>query len=126
MWLWESELQRLGFRRRSERYWQCERRFGLPAWGHLSIFPWSEHALSDNRLLIELDTFHVTFAIEGEHVHFYYHEASTENDWEPGGHTSSAEICRLQRRPRSLRAQADEIAALLIAALAGALRPRRR
>ena len=28
MWLWDGELRRLGFRRKSERYWQCERRFG--------------------------------------------------------------------------------------------------
>jgi hypothetical protein len=70
MWLWESELRALGFRRRAERCWQCERRFGLPAWGHLSLFPWGEQTLPGGRLLIELDTFHVTFAVEGEHVHF--------------------------------------------------------
>ena len=125
MWQWESELRRLGFRRLSERYWQCERRFGLPAWGHVSIFPWSELLLPDHRLLIELDTFHVTFAIEGEHVHFYYHETDPENCWEPGGHTSAAEIRRLRRHLRPLRDQADAIATLFVEALAGVLCPRR-
>lgn len=125
MWIWESELRALGFRRRSERYWRCERRFGLPGWGHLSIFPWSEQVLQGDEglRLVELDTFHVTFVVDGEHVHFYYHER-LENDWKPGGHTSGREIRRLGRVPRQLRAEADAVAAALVAALAGVLYPR--
>jgi hypothetical protein len=30
MWILECELHAIGFRRRSDDYWQCERRFGLP------------------------------------------------------------------------------------------------
>jgi len=123
MWLWESELRALGFRRRAERYWQCERRFGLPAWGHLSVFPWGEQSLAGGRLLVELDTFHVTFAVGGEHVHFYFHERAG-SEWDPGGHTSAAEVLRLGRDVWELRAQADAVAALLVAALSGALHPR--
>jgi hypothetical protein len=123
MWLWESELRALGFRRKSERYWQCERRFGLPVCGHLSVYCWSEHVVDGGRLLAELDTFHVTFLIGHDNIHFYYHER-LENEWEPAGHTSSAEITRLGHDPRRLRLEADAVAARLVAALGRAFRPR--
>ena len=74
MWLWDVDLQRLGFRRRSERYWQCERRFGLGAADHLSVFSWSEQAIPGRRgparYLVELTEFHVTLTRGGEHLHF--------------------------------------------------------
>src|SRR5262245_42315465 len=38
MWLWECELRRLGLRRQSPRYWQCERRYGMPGNAYLSVF----------------------------------------------------------------------------------------
>jgi hypothetical protein len=123
MWLWESELRSLGFRRKSERYWQCERRFGLPACGHLSAYSWSEHAVAGERLLAELSTFHVTFEIGHDNVHFYYHER-LENEWEPAGHTTSAEITRLGHDPLRLRAWADAVAARLVAALGSVFHPR--
>jgi hypothetical protein len=128
MWLWESELHELGFRRKGERYWRCEGRFGLPDEAHLSLFSWGEQTLSGERrrrprFLVELTEFHVTFRVTWEHIHFYYHERG-ENDWEPGGHTSAAEMLRLRLEPGRLRAAADAIAAAFIAALAGAYHPR--
>lgn len=125
MWKWDSELRELGFRRRSERYWQCENRFGLTCDEHLSIFPWSEQNLPGTSVcLVEVDTFHVTFLIGFDHVHFYYHEV-LDNDWSPGGHTSSCEIRRLGENPRDLRRRADEIAAQFVEALGGILYSRR-
>jgi hypothetical protein len=127
MWLWASELNDLGFRHKSERYWRCERRFGLPAAAHLSLFSWGEQVLpagaGEVRLMVELTEFHVTFVLRHDHVHFYYHER-LENDWEPGGHTSAAELCRLGAGVRALRARADVIAAALIEALGGTFCPR--
>ena len=38
MWLWHDDLQRLGFRRRSERYWRCDRHYGLGEDAYLSVF----------------------------------------------------------------------------------------
>ena len=49
MWLWESELRELGFRRRSERYWRCDQRFNLSGIGHLSVFSWSEQTIPAGR-----------------------------------------------------------------------------
>jgi hypothetical protein len=128
MWLWASELYELGFRRRSERYWQCERRFGLPNGAHLSLFSWGEQALPGAsrrpRFLVELTEFHVTFVLRHEHVHFYYHE-HLENEWRSGGHTSAAELRRLGADVRALRARADAVAAALVTAVGGAFQPRR-
>jgi hypothetical protein len=123
MWRWESELREAGFRRKGERYWQCERRFGLPTWAHISLFCWSEQITTGERLLVELDAFHVTFVLGGEHLHFYYHEQQ-DNEWEPAGHTSVTEISRLCLDAHTLRAEADAIAEALVAALAGILHPR--
>src|SRR5579885_1043494 len=124
MWLWASALNDLGFRRKSERYWQCERRFGLPPGAHLSLFSWGEQALpagaGGTRFLVELTEFHVTFVLGHEHVHFYYHER-LDNDWDPGGHTSAAELCRLGTDGAALRARADAVAAALVDALGGRL-----
>ena len=123
MWLWESELRELGFRRKGERYWQCALRFGLREDDHLSVFSWSEQTLPAGRggrprYLIELTEFHVTFLIGHDNVHFYYHERR-ENDWAPAGHTSSAEIRRLRHDPRALRNRADRVARAFVAALGG-------
>jgi hypothetical protein len=127
MWLWASQLHGLGFRRRSERYWRCERHHGLPAGAHLSVFSWGEQALPSAaetiRYLVELTEFHVTFVLRHEHVHFYYHER-LENDWEPGGRTSSRELRRLGADVRALRARADAVAVALVAALGGTFRSR--
>jgi hypothetical protein len=128
MWLWASELHERGFRRRSDRYWRCERGFGLPDGAHVSIFSWSEQTLpggasGGSRFLVKLTEFHVTFVLQGEHVHFYCHER-LENEWEPGGHTSAAQLRRLGLGPAELRAAADEVAMALVAALGGTWRPR--
>ena len=128
MWLWESELYERGFRRRSERYWQCGRGYGLPAGAHLSIFSWAEQTIPGRRrrerlLLVELTEFHVTFVLGTQHVHFYYHEV-LHNDWQPLGHTSANEIRRLGHDPAVWRARADAIAANVAAALGGTFHPR--
>src|SRR5262249_25495612 len=117
MWLWAVQLHELGFKRKSERYWRCERRFGLPDDAHVSIFAWSEQSAGGKRR-IELDTFHITFHLHLDHVHFYYHERD-HNVWEAGGHTSWGEIRRLGHDPLELREQADRIAVELIDATGG-------
>src|SRR5437870_784608 len=98
MWLWECELRQLGFRRRSDGYWRCERRYGLPAEAYLSLFAGGEHDLFPEdvrarRRIVEVSAFHVTILLGVDRIHFYYHEVS-ETAWEPGGHTSSVEIAR--------------------------------
>jgi hypothetical protein len=128
MWLWESELHELGFRRKGERYWRCVRRFGLREDDHLSVFSWAEQALPAGgtrrpRYLVELTEFHVTFLIGHDNVHFYYHER-LENDWVSAGHTSPGEIRRLGHDPPALRHRADRIAGAFVAALGGAFHPR--
>jgi hypothetical protein len=128
MWLWAIELNDLGFRHKSDRYWQCERRFGLPPGVHLSLFSWGEQALPGDsgppRFLVELTEFHVTFVLRHEHVHFYYHER-LENIWKPGGHTSARHLRRLGADPAALRHQADAIAAAFVEALGGTFCPRK-
>jgi hypothetical protein len=128
VWLWESELREQGFRRKSERYWQCKRRFGLGPDEYLSLFSLGEQTLPGGRggsvrFVVELTEFHVTFRVGFEHVHYYYHERQ-ENEWEPGGHTSAAKVRRLGLDSAALRARADAIAAEFIALLGGACRPR--
>lgn len=123
MWLWDRELQAVGFRRRSSGYWQCERRFGLPAHAYISLFAWSDWAETAGeehrgRQFVEVSAFHVTFMLDFDNVHFYYHEHG-ENVWEPGGHTSSLEIERHGVAALELRVEADAIAARLVAALKG-------
>lgn len=127
MWLWEGELRELGFRRGAGGYWRCARRFGLQGDEHISAFARSEQGVSGSRpdargLMIELSELHVTFPL-GENVHFYYHER-TETEWEPGGFTSGAEICRLGLSPVRLRERADRLAGEIIAAIGGVLQPR--
>src|SRR5262245_63383803 len=98
MWLWDFEAERLGLRERGPGYWQCVGRYGLPGHGWLSVFPWSEqrliHARRRARRRLELDTFHVTFLLGVDHVHFYYHEGD-EAAWQPAGYTSHGELLRL-------------------------------
>lgn len=129
MWLWDDELRGLGFRRKSERYWACERRFGLAEGDHLSVFSWGEQTIPGGngpaRHLVELTEFHVTLARSGENLHFYYHEHN-DNEWVPGGHTSGGEIARLGLSPAGLRAEADGIASALASALGGTCRPREK
>jgi hypothetical protein len=128
MWLWESELRELGFRRKGERYWQCTQRFGLRGDEHLSLFSWAEQALPAGRrrpvrYLVELTEFHVTFTLGHEHVHFYYHER-LENDWLPSGHTSRPEVERLGHDLAALCARADRAAAAFVRGLGGVCLPR--
>jgi hypothetical protein len=127
MWLWECELRELGFRRKSTRYWQCANRFGLEEDAHLSIYTWSEELPSASsggkHVLIELSTFHVTFEIGLENIHFYYHER-LENEWEPGGHTSRGEILRLGHEPMRLRERADAVARAFVEGLRGVFHAR--
>jgi hypothetical protein len=130
MWLWDDAMRRVGFRRRSECYWRCDRRYGLSADSHVSVFSWSEQAIPGpdarpGRYLVELTEFHVTFVVGRDHIHFYYHEHG-DNEWRPAGHTSPRELRRLGLRPAEVRARADAIAAQLVAELDGALRARRR
>jgi hypothetical protein len=130
MWLWDNELRRLGFRRKSDRYWRCDRRFGLGNDDHLSIWSWSEQTIRDRRrrgvrYLVELTEFHVTFERRGENLHFYYHEWA-ENGWEPGGHTSRREIRRTGCAPGTLRHAAAVVAGEFIRALGGSMRTRAR
>jgi hypothetical protein len=123
MWLYDLELEPLGFRRKGDRYWQCERRLGLCGNDHVSVYSWSEQRLPGGRFLVELTEFHVTFYRGGEHLHFYYHELG-DNHWQPAGHTSPNEIARLGLQTGTLRAEADEVAGALAEALGGVLLPR--
>jgi hypothetical protein len=124
MWLWEVQLYDLGFRRRSERYWSCARRFGLPDAAHVSIFSWSEQTIPDGRFLVELTEFHITYEIGLDNVHFYFHERA-DNIWRPGGHTWFPHIKRLGVNPIKLRKKARRSAGELIAALNGVMCGRR-
>src|SRR5262245_7271253 len=78
MWLWECELRQLGLRRLSTRYWQCERRYGLPAGVYLSVFPHAEEKHTPTRAAaserFDVCAFHVTFCLGVDRVHFYFHE----------------------------------------------------
>jgi hypothetical protein len=128
MWLWDWELHQVGFRCRSEGYWQCEVGHGLPDDCYLSLFVHhsgrARNGRGPGRRPLEVSAFHVTFLLGVDRIHFYYHEVA-ENAWEPGGHTSSGEILRHGVEPHALRDEADVIAARLVAALGGAWRPRR-
>jgi hypothetical protein len=127
MWLWECELRQLGLRRLSPRYWQCERRYGLPRGAYLSVFSHageSQTAAGDvQRERLDICAFHVTFCLGVDRVHFYFHEVA-EGVWEPGGHTSGTEIRRYRREPAELRAIADRVAGEFLSALGMKLTPR--
>src|SRR5262249_30128158 len=120
MWQWDIDLRQLGFRRRGDGYWQCERRHCLESNDHLSVFSWSEQILPGGRFLIELTEFHVTFCRGGEHLHFYYHEL-LDNHWQPAGYTSHNEVRRLGLDPIELRRQADDVACAFVESLGGVL-----
>jgi hypothetical protein len=117
----------LGLRRLSPRYWQCESRYGLHGGAYLSVFSYAEErqptAAAAGRERFDICAFHVTFCLGVDRVHFYYHELA-EGVWEPGGHTSGAEIRRYRREPAELRALADRVAAEFLAALGMKLMPR--
>ena len=126
MWLWECELHAVGFRRRSDRYWQCERRFGLPQSAYLSIFEHAAFHVPERkrrtaRHALEVSAFHVTFLVGVDHIHFYYHELD-DYLWEPAGHTSNAEIRRHGVDPQILRDEADRIAEQVAHAFGGILK----
>jgi hypothetical protein len=130
MWLWDLELQRIGIRRKSRRYWQGEGRFGLPAGAYVSMFVTARDNAPGRRrrggsILLEVSAFHVTFLLNADNIHFYYHEVG-EGVWAPGGHTSVAEIARHGTDARVLRDIADAVAAEVVAALGGILRKRCR
>lgn len=120
MWLWGCELRQLGLRRLSPRYWQCERRYGLPADAYLSVFAHAEERQARSRSAaperFDICAFHVTFCLGVDRVHFYFHEVA-EGIWEPGGHTSATEIRRYRREPAQLRAVADQVAEAVLSAL---------
>jgi hypothetical protein len=123
MWLWECELRQAGFRRCSACYFQCERGFSLPEHAYVSIFVNDKESFSGRihrsaLRRVELCAFHVTFKINLDNVHFYYHEQA-ENVWLPGGHTSSTEIDRHGIDPRQLLELADAIACEVVAAWRG-------
>jgi hypothetical protein len=120
MWLYDAQMHSLGFRRRGERYWQCERRLGLSGGDHVSVFCWSEQRLPTGGRLVELTEFHVTFYRAGEQLHFYYHQLDDDR-WRHEGNTSHNEIRRLGLEPAELRAEADAIARELALALGGTL-----
>ena len=122
MWLHPNELRRAGFRRHSPRYWRCAGRHGLPAHAHLSAFAHAVSARGGSER-VDVAAFHVTFVLGADSLHFYYHDAA-EGAWEPGGHTSTAELLRYPVDPARLRADADAVAARLAAALATRLLPR--
>ncbi len=117
MWIWESELRELKFKSKSDHYWQCERGLDLPEAAYISIYPWSSRTHPALGITIhEITAFHVTFLLGTEHIHFYYHEGEDE-EWEPGGHTSTKEILRVHPAPKKLRRLADRIAKQFATAL---------
>ena len=118
MWIWEFQLRELGFRRKNDVYWICERGCGLADGDHLSLFLWTREAQDSSPSAFELTEFHVTFLIGSQNVHFYYHEIG-DNLWEPGGHTSGMELEGLGCDPPGLIAEADEIARLFVKTLDG-------
>lgn len=128
MWIWEGELERHGFRRRSRRYWQCERGFRLPAGAYISVYVTDKDTAPGRRRrgghrVVEAAAFHVTFLLDVDNVHFYYHEQA-EGVWEPGGHTSAAEIARHGFETSRLREIADTSAREFARALNVHLLPR--
>ena len=78
---------------------------------------------SRTRGIVEVSAFHVTFLLDVDNVHFYYHEYG-DGVWEAGGHTSSAEIARHDADPVVLRQIADVVAADFVLALEANLLPR--
>jgi len=118
MWLWECELNQIGFRQRSPGYWQCERGFGLPKYGYVSVFVGGKGGATRSgqacQRPVEISAFHVTFKLGVDNLHFYYHEQA-EGVWDPGGHTSTAEIRRYQVEPSLLRQLAAAWQGVLLA-----------
>jgi hypothetical protein len=80
-------------------------------------------ASADEGERVDVAAFHVTFCLGVDRVHFYFHEVA-DGVWEPGGHTSAAEIRRYLRDPAELRAVADRVAAEFLSALGMELLPR--
>ena len=117
MWIWIWELKQMGFRQKSERYFQCARGFGLEQGQHLSLFLWTRNA-KKNATCFAVTEFHVTIQLGGDHLHFYYHELA-QNVWRRGGHTSTIEIERLGYCAQTLRSHAEFVANQFIEQLNG-------
>lgn len=124
MWIWDFQLRQLGFRQKNNRYWRCERGFGLSEGDHLSLFLWTRETYAPTSAF-ELTEFHVTILTDRDHLHFYYHEIQ-ENHWEPGGHTSAIQIQGLGFDPDELISEADTIAQQLVTVLNGTWIPRNK
>lgn len=118
MWLWICELKQLGFKQKSNRYFQCTKGYGLENNGHISMFLWTRNGKGKNATCFEVNEFHITLKGGGHNLHFYYHERS-ENVWQQGGHTSTNEIELLGFCAEALREQADSIAKEFVAKLNG-------
>ncbi len=123
MWIWDYHLREMGFRQRSDRYWRCDAGLGLGEGDHVSLYLWTRQPLSPSQTLYQLTEFHVTFLLERDHAHFYYHEMH-DNRWQPGGHTSSLQLRGLGFDPGELIAEADAIAEEFIARFNGQWIPR--
>jgi len=127
MWLWTCELKQLGFKRKSDRYFQCARGYGLNEgeFGksefcdgqYISLFLWTQNSRA-NATCFELSEFHITMQLGGHNIHFYFHEKMA-NVWEHGGHTSSAEIHLLGYDANELCRIATVIATNFIGSLQG-------
>jgi hypothetical protein len=121
MWIWDFQLRQLGFRQKNDLYWRCERGFGLSEGDHLSVFLWTQEdhqEVAGSKRAFELTEFHVTFLIDRDHIHFYYHEIQ-DNRWKPGGHTSSIQLKGMGLDPQSLIQEADTVAQELVQMLKG-------
>ena len=99
----------------------------LPNGAYLSVFSHAEEKQSTTdtggRERVDVAAFHVTFYLGVDRVHFYFHEVA-DGVWEPGGHTSAAEIRRYRREPADLRDVADRVAGEFLSALGMRLVPR--
>lgn len=72
MWLCINDLKQLGFRRKNDRLWTCENRYGLEAHDHLSMFLWTHYrSRRGEPIAVEICEFHVTLFAAGHNLHFY-------------------------------------------------------
>lgn len=119
MLIWTDDLKRLGFRRKSEHHWRCDRGYGLDSESHISAFLWEVHdQAGESAECHEFAEFHVTIEVPGHNLHFYCHEVSC-NEWAPAGHTSTAELACLGLDVDDLRELSDEISEGLVAVIGG-------
>lgn len=122
--LWTNDLRLLGFRQKADRYWRCDKGYGLGSSAHISLFLWTTHLqLAHDLACYEIAEFHITFEVPRHNLHFYYHEVRS-NEWTAAGHTSTLEIASLGLSADQLRQDADEIAQLLVGAFGGTMHDR--